>query len=412
MALKFDRLTRKAIRALKPGERLQEHAITAERQANGDVRYSVNLMVDGRRVHRVIGRESEGVTREQAERAVESFRTKAREDRLDLPTGRKLHRSLAQASEEYLSKLEATDGKDLANKKRHLRQQLVPALGSERLEKITNFRLKLYRKKRLEQGASEATVNRELSTLSHLMHRAASKDWAWIKPDAIPDIPKAEEPPKPIRLLNADQRQRLLDAAIADQDGRAWLFVMFGLNASMRHSEIVRRRYDEIDFEHCRIKIDRAKAGPREQPMTPALRDALLRQRAMETDPNGWIFPAVRKDCKTPHRPDMAEPFQRIVIRAGMDPRQCTPHIMRHTAITQLAKKGVDVLTIKRISGHKTTKTVERYVHIHGEHIDDAISALDIGGSGKVAPELHTARKGTEIDAAPVRLVSGMKAKA
>jgi len=42
----------------------------------------------------------------------------------------------------------------------------------------------------------------------------------------------------------------LLRAAVQDADPRAWLFVMFGLNAAMRHSEIVGRRYDEIDFEH------------------------------------------------------------------------------------------------------------------------------------------------------------------
>ncbi|MWN70133.1 hypothetical protein, partial [Escherichia coli] len=91
MALKFARLTRPAIRALAIGEKLAEHGVIAERLKTGDVRYSVNVMVDGQRIHRIVGRESEGVTREQAERAIESFRTKAREGRLDLPSGRKAH---------------------------------------------------------------------------------------------------------------------------------------------------------------------------------------------------------------------------------------------------------------------------------------------------------------------------------
>ena len=85
VALRFARLNRPAVRNLRSEGRITEHGITAYRQANGDVSYSVNIMVDGRRIHRVIGRESEGVTREQAERAIENFRTKAREDRLDLP---------------------------------------------------------------------------------------------------------------------------------------------------------------------------------------------------------------------------------------------------------------------------------------------------------------------------------------
>ena len=89
MALRFDTLTRPAIRNLKPGDRLTEHGITAWRQASGDVRYSVNIMVDGQRIHRVIGRESQGTTRQQAEDAIAAFRTKAREGTLDLPERRK-----------------------------------------------------------------------------------------------------------------------------------------------------------------------------------------------------------------------------------------------------------------------------------------------------------------------------------
>lgn len=38
---------------------------------------------------------------------------------------------------------------------------------------------------------------------------------------------------------------------------------------------------------HCRLWINRAKAGEREQPITPSLRDALQRQQAMEADPEG-----------------------------------------------------------------------------------------------------------------------------
>lgn len=63
----FTKLTRTAIRKLNAGEKLTEHGITFERVTNGDGAYSVNVMVDGQRIHRVIGRESDGTTRTQAE---------------------------------------------------------------------------------------------------------------------------------------------------------------------------------------------------------------------------------------------------------------------------------------------------------------------------------------------------------
>ena len=94
MARRFDRLHRLAVRRLSSGDKITEHGIAAERMENGDTRYSVNIMVDGQRIHRVIGRESEAVTRRQCEEFIQIKRTEAREGRLSLPKGRKTHLSL------------------------------------------------------------------------------------------------------------------------------------------------------------------------------------------------------------------------------------------------------------------------------------------------------------------------------
>ena len=67
MSKTFTKLTRPAIRKLVVGQKVNEHGISFERQANGDGVFSVNVMVDGQRIHRVIGRESDGTTRTQAE---------------------------------------------------------------------------------------------------------------------------------------------------------------------------------------------------------------------------------------------------------------------------------------------------------------------------------------------------------
>jgi site-specific recombinase XerD len=46
-------------------------------------------------------------------------------------------------------------------------------------------------------------------------------------------------------------------------------------------------------------------------------------------------------------------------------------------AITHLVQAGVDLPTVKRISGHKTMTMVERYAHQSGAHIAEAMSKLD-----------------------------------
>ena len=77
MARAFLKLTRAAMRKLPPGETIIEHGITFERLAHGEGVFTVNVMVDGQRIHRVIGRESDGTTRTQAEAFIEKSRLHA-----------------------------------------------------------------------------------------------------------------------------------------------------------------------------------------------------------------------------------------------------------------------------------------------------------------------------------------------
>ena len=100
----------------------------------------------------------------------------------------------------------------------------------------------------------------------------------------------------------------------------------------------------------------------------------------MRDDQDGWIFPSVRPGlAKQGHRTRMDRPFQRAVEAAGLDPKKVTPHVMRHTAITDLVTSGVDLPTIQKISGHKTPAMVLRYTHVHGNHIDRAVKAIGRG---------------------------------
>jgi integrase len=61
---------------------------------------------------------------------------------------------------------------------------------------------------------------------------------------------------------------------------------------------------------------------------------------------------------------------------------------LRHTAITNLVQAGVDLAAVQRISGHKTLAMVMRYSHMHGQHNDRAIAALETAGT--ITQELHT----------------------
>jgi integrase len=375
LSVRFSTLDRRQIRRLKLGEKISEHGITVERLIDGDLRYSVNVMVDGKRIHRVIGKASEGVTRTQCEEFIERQRTEARSGRLSLPKGRKLPLTFAIAAERYIQRLEESGGKNIRIKRRQLRMYLVDYFGSQRLDAITGFTVGKYKKRRIDQGAANSTINRELAVLSHLFYCAV--EWKWL--DRVPvrlGKHKLAEGDGRIIALSDEQCDALLRAAIADGNPDLWLFVLFGLNTAMRHDEIMRARWDELDLANRRLFIPNAKGGKREQPITPELAEVLEREREMREDHDGWIFPSPHADTAAGHRTRMDRPFAEAVKGAGLDPALVTPHVTRHTAITNLVRAGVDTPTIQRISGHKSYAMVLKYVHVHGQHIDDGIKAI------------------------------------
>lgn len=390
MAKTYIKLTRPAMRKLAPGEKVNEHGITFERLANNDGVFTVNVMVDGQRIHRVIGRESDGTTRTQAEEFIEKVRQDAKHDRLSLPKGRKVALSFRESASKYLVKLDEEGGKDLVMKRRRLSLHLVPFFGDMPLSKISGFDIERYKKQRLQEVAipggekqkakdeaklkttSPGTINRELAALSHLFNKAI--EWGWI--DRRPAIIKRyQEAQSRITYLTIEQIKRLIECAKEDQNPQVYPFIVIGLGTSMRRMEILTIRRENVNLPRRTIYIPQAKAGAREQPITHQLAEFLEGYMAALPKGTPWLFPSPA--AKEGHTMDIRKPFRRAVIAAGMNPDQVVRHTLRHTAITHLVQAGVDLPTVKRISGHKTLIMVERYAHQNGEHIGAAMDKLE-----------------------------------
>jgi integrase len=138
--------------------------------------------------------------------------------------------------------------------------------------------------------------------------------------------------------------------------------------------EILSIAIEHIDLDRRIIFIPKAKAGSREQPITARLANYLEKYISELEEGEKWLFPA---DSESGHRVTIEKPFRRVVAKAGMDPKEVTRHTLRHTAISHLVQAGVDLPTVKRISGHKTLQMVERYSHQHGDHIQAAMDKLE-----------------------------------
>ena len=372
MALKFTRLTRPAIRTLKAGEKVTEYGITAEKLADGDVRYTVAIMVDGTRIHRVIGLETDGTTRSQAEDFIAKTRSDAKADRLDLPKGRKLPLTFARAAEIYLEKLEEIGGKDRVNNEQHIRLHLKPYFGAMRLDKISEFTVQKFQRHCREKGLSDSTINRILATYRRTSRRLAR--WKVI-PAPLPMVKLEHEHNARQFVISDDEESRMLEAAGDDSNPYITLFIQFGLATGLRHSELLAARFENLDSVRRRLRV-RTKGGRwRSQPLTRGITDILEREREMAEDPDSWVFPSKRG--KSGHVVAMDEAFARCVVRAGLDPGVVVPHIMRHTAITRYAATGADLKSIQEFGGHLSIQMVLRYAHASDQAIDRALDRME-----------------------------------
>ena len=375
MSATFSKLTRANMKSQKPGDKIQENGIIYTKLNNGDAVFSINIMVDGRRIHRTVGKESRGTTRTQAEEYINKLYNEAKEDRLNLPKGRKNALTFAEAFEKYIEIISRTDGKDIRNKKHRFKNHLASYFGKIPLSRINEVEIAGYKKLREAENASISTINLELAVVSHLLHKAV--EWAWINnmPCRITKE-HAEETDK--IYLTSEQVNNLKEAAKQDQNPQIYMFILIGFETAMRKMEILSIKLKDIHLENRRIFIPDAKAGARMQPITASLCESIqqyIKSLRAEFPSTEWLFPS--PTAKEGHTIDVRKAFVRCVKRAGLDIEKVTPHTMRHTAITHLVQNGVDLLTVQHISGHKTLKMVQHYFHQNGKHIDDAMAKLE-----------------------------------
>lgn len=88
-----------------------------------------------------------------------------------------------------------------------------------------------------------------------------------------------------------------------------------------------------------------------------------------------WLFPNREHNNHINLR--SADKILRAAVeRAGLDAKGISTHSTRRSFITKLHRNGTDLYTIKKITGHKDFKSLERYVDIDSDQIKGAIEAL------------------------------------
>lgn len=136
-----------------------------------------------------------------------------------------------------------------------------------------------------------------------------------------------------------------------------------------RLREICNLRYDELGPSCIRLKD--SKTGPRTIPLGDRARLVLGRQRGT----SGCIFSG-----RWPGKPisgcTVWAMFTEVRREAGLT--EGSPHALRHTAATEMIRRGVPLQVVQQILGHGTASYVTaRYVHLASRDTSLGIAVLE-----------------------------------
>jgi integrase/recombinase XerD len=131
------------------------------------------------------------------------------------------------------------------------------------------------------------------------------------------------------------------------------------LGSAMRISELLSLNRADVDFAAREAKIIGKGNKERIAFFTERAIEWLTRYLTFRQDSHPALF-VCQGGQQRLKRPDIWRPFQRYRQLAGLRKR-VTPHLLRHTAATQLLFNGCPIGHIKEILGHERLETTCRY---------------------------------------------------
>jgi site-specific recombinase XerD len=158
-----------------------------------------------------------------------------------------------------------------------------------------------------------------------------------------------------------------------------------GLHTGMRKSEQYEKAvWENVDFLNNLLKIPDPKhrdaryvrLNSRVQAVLKMLKPEVVKGRIMGTQDNKhWFNPAVEK-----------AKLQGV-----------TWHILRHTFISRLVMKGIDIRTVQELAGHKTIQMTMRYAHLAPSHVQQAVERLVAPTATTTATEQKSSQKEQQV---------------
>lgn len=272
--------------------------------------------------------------------------------------------------------------KSLDDLKARWKLHLEPFFGFMKPANVSTDMVNRYIDKREQEGASNATINRELAVLKRAFCLAMK-----CTPPKVQRVPYFE------MLEERNTRKGFLEPEDYDKLAREcanyglWMRTAFELayTYGWRHAEVLSLKVGQVSLADRTIRLNPGETKNdegREVTTTPLLRQ-LLQECVRGKAADDLVL--TRKDGRPVG--DFRGAWETATRKAGKP--SLLFHDLRRTAVRNMVRAGIPERVAMQISGHKTRSIFERYNIVSQADMKDAINKLVSQRTVRVQPEVQ-----------------------
>ncbi|MBT4483937.1 MAG: site-specific integrase [Candidatus Latescibacteria bacterium] len=245
---------------------------------------------------------------------------------------------------------------------------LAPVFGKVKVNNISKVMVKTYMAHRTNEGASNATINREIACLKCILSRGV--EWEYIEKNPIHGLSMLQESPPIERYLTPEEAKHLIE--VSPQYLRE--VIIFALGTGMRKSEILNLTWDDVVidevFKYGEITVNGKGNKRRPIRMNKTVYDLILRKS--KEDNGQYVFPSMKTDKNLT---TVIHSFTSALEKAGITNFRF--HDLRHTSASWMVQGGASLYSVQKILGHSSIRTTQRYAHLSPGYLEKEIGKID-----------------------------------
>jgi site-specific recombinase XerD len=238
---------------------------------------------------------------------------------------------------------------------------------NKRLDRITSRQVDAWRAKRLNDGLSPATVNRDLRPLRKALTMAVK--WSLIDEHPLKEYSDLKEPDEGRVVWLDDDKVKRLRVAMRGKKTPDYLRLatVMAMNTGLRKGEMIKLTWSAVDLDGKRLTVRAATSKGFKVRYIPLNKKTLRVLR-----------------CWRRKHPDATTVFNDLgefkkswnTLRDNAKLGDFRWHDFRHHFASKLVMAGIDLNTVRELLGHSDIRMTLRYAHLAPEHAAAAVEVL------------------------------------